>query len=86
MANKGANNFILKEGIFAKQFPVINEIVNQSNYDISNNEYKDLVEVSNNFKGKFYNAGYMKNYKVCSLYMLAHNAALEVQQKQTKRQ
>lgn len=67
MANKGANNFILKEGIFAKQFPVINEIVNQSNYDISNNEYKDLVEVSNNFKGKFYNAGYMKNYKVTSL-------------------
>lgn len=67
IAKKKPDDIVLKEGIFAKQFPVINEIDNKSNYDISNNEYKDLVEISNNFKGKFYNAGYMEDYKVTSL-------------------
>lgn len=29
-------------------------------------------------------AWYLKNYKLCSVYMLAHNAALDVQSKQKK--
>ena len=31
-------------------------------------------------------AWYLKNYKICSVYMLAHNAALDVQIKQSKKQ
>ena len=27
----------------------------------------------------------LKNYKICSVYMLAHNAALDVQMKQAKK-
>lgn len=30
-------------------------------------------------------AWYLKNYKMCSVYVLAHNAALDIQQKQTKK-
>ena len=29
-------------------------------------------------------AWYLKSYKICSIYMLAHNAALDVQTKQKK--
>lgn len=29
-------------------------------------------------------AWYIKNYKTCSVYLLAHNAALDIKQKQTK--
>lgn len=28
-------------------------------------------------------AWYLKSYKTCSMYILAHNAALEIQQKQS---
>jgi len=28
-------------------------------------------------------AWYLKNYKMCSMYVLAHNAALEIQAKQS---
>ena len=31
-------------------------------------------------------AWYMKNYKTCSVYILAHNAALDIKEKQTKKQ
>ena len=30
-------------------------------------------------------AWYMKNYKTCSVYILAHNAALDIKTKQTKK-
>jgi hypothetical protein len=30
-------------------------------------------------------AWYLKNYKICSVYMLAHNAPLDVQVKQNKK-
>lgn len=30
-------------------------------------------------------AWYLKNFKICSVYMLAHNAALDVQAKQAKK-
>jgi len=29
-------------------------------------------------------AWYLKNYKMCSMYVMAHNAALEIQGKQSK--
>ena len=31
-------------------------------------------------------AWYMKNYKTCSIYLLAHNAALDVKEKQAQAQ
>lgn len=31
-------------------------------------------------------AWYLKSYKICSVYMMAHNAALDVQMKQAKKQ
>ena len=31
-------------------------------------------------------AWYLKNYKICSVYMLGHNAALDVQMIQAKKQ
>lgn len=31
-------------------------------------------------------AWYMKNYKTCSVYILAHNAALDIKEKQSKKQ
>lgn len=30
-------------------------------------------------------AWYMKNYKTCSVYLLAHNAALDIKTKQAKK-
>lgn len=30
-------------------------------------------------------AWYLKNYKMCSMYVMAHNAALEIQAKQSKK-
>ncbi len=30
-------------------------------------------------------AWYMKNYKQCSVYLLAHNAVLDIKEKQSKR-
>lgn len=30
-------------------------------------------------------AWYLKNYKMCSVYILAHNAALDISQKQTNK-
>lgn len=67
MSKKELNSIILKEGIFGKKFPVEKDIVKISNYDISKNSYKDLVEVSNTFKGEFYNSGYMIDYNVTSI-------------------
>ncbi len=31
-------------------------------------------------------AWYMKNYKTCSVYLLAHNAVLDIKEKQSKKQ
>lgn len=30
-------------------------------------------------------AWYLKNYKMCSIYIVAHNAALEISEKQSKK-
>ncbi len=57
-------DILLKEGIFAKQF-LIDEHENASNSsEIS--KYKDLVDVSNNYKNQFYNSGVMINGEIYS--------------------
>lgn len=55
-------NILLKEGIFVKQFPVQEKELNTNISNIS--EYRDLVDVSDNFKNQFYNSGVMINGKI----------------------
>lgn len=55
-------NILLKEGIFVKQFPVKEQELNSNISNIS--EYKDLVDVSDNFKNQFYNSGVMINGEI----------------------
>jgi len=52
-------DILLKEGIFAKQFPIGEHEIGSNSSDIS--KYKDLVDVSNNYKNQFYNSGVMIN-------------------------
>lgn len=63
-------NILLKEGIFIKQFPVKEKEFNSNGSSIS--EYKDLVDVSDNFKNQFYNSGVMINGEIYTA-KLEHN-------------
>lgn len=63
-------NILLKEGIFIKQFPVKEKGFNSNVSSIS--EYKDLVDVSDNFKNQFYNSGVMINGEIYTA-KLEHN-------------
>ena len=52
------NNIITKTDIFTKQFPIQNTLdINEINL----NEYKDLIDITNNFKNQFFNSGVMLN-------------------------
>lgn len=55
-------DIVLTNGIFAKQFPTKSEILDSNMTNISN--YKDLVDISDNFKNQFYNSGIMFNGEV----------------------
>lgn len=55
-------NILIKDGIFAKQFPIKKELLDFNKIDIS--IYKDLKDVSDNFKAQFYNAGIMLDGKI----------------------
>ena len=55
-------DIVLTNGIFAKQFPTKTEILDSNMTNISN--YKDLVDISYNFKNQFYNSGVMFNGEV----------------------
>ena len=55
-------DIVLTNGIFAKQFPNKSEILDSNMTNISN--YKDLVDISDNFKNQFYNSGVMFNGEV----------------------
>lgn len=52
-------DIIFEKGMFVKQFPIKNSYFAISESNVA--EYKDLIDVSNNFKCEFYNAGVMKN-------------------------
>lgn len=56
-------NIIFSDGLFAKQFSINNSYFSNENtiqqYNL--NGFKDLVEVSNNFKEQFENSGLMRN-------------------------
>ena len=57
-------DIISKEGIFAKQFPVKEEELEYNMANISKEMYKDLADVSDNFRTQFYNAGVMCDGKI----------------------
>lgn len=57
MKNINDRDLIFEEGMFVKQFPIENQYHAITKSSIS--EYKDLMDVSNNFKCEFYNAGVM---------------------------
>lgn len=59
-------DIIFEKGIFTKQFPIKKGNLNNSIADLTKDNYKTLIEVSNNFKAQFYNAGVMLNGKVYS--------------------
>lgn len=57
MKNTKGSNIIFEKGIFIKQFPLKNQY--EATTEASVSEYKDLIDISNNFKCEFYNAGIM---------------------------
>lgn len=57
---------IFRKGIFVNQFPIKNKELDYSNTDLTKDKYETLVDVSNNFKAQFFNAGVMLNGKVYS--------------------
>lgn len=59
-------NIIYNNGLFYKQFPIENEEFKFNFTDISKNNFSNLVDISNNFKFQFYNAGVMFNGKIYS--------------------
>ena len=66
--NESQENIILKDGFFIKRFPLkgladIKKITKTSVVD----GYNDLVDVSDNFKAKFYNSGAMINGEIFTI-------------------
>lgn len=57
---------IFEKGIFANKFPIKNKELDNSTADLTKDNYETLVEVSDNFKSQFFNAGVMLNGKVYS--------------------
>ena len=53
---------IFSKGMFVQQFPIVEEYKEISQSNIA--DYKDLIDVSNNFKCNFYNAGVMKSGEI----------------------
>lgn len=56
---------LMEEGVFVKQFPVKKQELKINTSNISN--YKDLVDISDNFKTQFYNSGVMTNGEICTM-------------------
>lgn len=59
MKQANMKDIITKSGIFAKQFPVLEYELDNNLIDISKKTYKTLLDINNNFKAQFYNAGVM---------------------------
>lgn len=63
-------DIVFEKGMFAKQFPIKNEYEEITESNVS--EYKDLIELSNNFKCAFYNAGVLKNGDIYTVKVKAN--------------
>lgn len=59
-----SNNIILKESVFARTFPVKDSYIKINSVSI---EEKAILNISQEFKSDFYNAGVMKNGNITSI-------------------
>lgn len=57
-------DIIFEKGIFSKKFPIKDIEIEYNMANISKSTYKDLVDISDNFKTQFYNSGVMCNGKI----------------------
>ena len=64
LEKENLRNIIFKRGIFCKQFKISEKELEFNKVNISKDLYSDLVDVSNNFKTQFYNAGVMVKGKI----------------------
>ena len=64
LSKSNLKDIIFKDGMFVKQFPIKDVELEFNTTNLSKDSFKDLVEVSDKFKAKFYNAGIMINGKV----------------------
>ena len=71
MKKLNMRDIIVKDGIFAKQFPVKENELEYNMANISKTMYKDLVDVSDNFQTQFYNSGVMCDGKIYTSKMEA---------------
>ncbi len=71
MKKLNMKDIIIKDGIFAKQFPVKENELDYNMANISKSMYKDLADVSDNFQTQFYNSGVMCDGKIYTAKMEA---------------
>lgn len=64
LAKENLRNIIFEKGIFCKQFKINNKEIEFNMSNISKDLYSNLVDVTNNFKTQFYNAGVMIKGKI----------------------
>ena len=64
MKKLNMKDILVKEGIFAKQFPVKEKELDFNVANISKTMYKDLAEISDKFQTQFFNAGVMCEGKI----------------------
>ncbi len=57
-------DIIFEKGIFSKEFSIKDIELEYNMANISKSTYKDLVDISDNFKTQFYNSGVMCNGKI----------------------
>jgi len=64
-ADKEFEDIVMKDGFFAKGFPVKGSATEKfDTFSIKEEKYPSLVDISNDFQGTFYNGGVMRNGEI----------------------
>lgn len=71
LEKENLKDIIYSKGMFCKQFPIKDDEPEYNTINISKDTYKDLVEVTNNFKAQFYNSGVMIKGKIYTSKVVA---------------
>lgn len=71
LEKENLKDIIYSKGMFCKQFPIKDDEPEYNTINISKDNYKDLVEVTNNFKAQFYNSGVMIKGKIYTSKVIA---------------
>ena len=64
LVKKDLKNKIINDSIFAHEFPIKDKELDSNSLSISKDDFVDLVDITNNFKGQFFNSGIMINGNV----------------------